>query len=215
MATIGIYGSGGFGRGLLPTVRAQYGSFGNNFVFVDDDAKMDINGISTVSFEAFSAIQDTEKRVTLAVADASVRRKLAERCSSAGIEFLHVQASNVIIGDDVQIGEGAVLCPYSHITSNIEIGIHFQLNIYSYVEHDCKIGDYVTFAPGVKCNGNIHIGSGAYIGSGAVIRQGRSGQPLRIGENAVVGMGAVVTKDVAPNTTVIGNPARPMGYKDW
>jgi sugar O-acyltransferase (sialic acid O-acetyltransferase NeuD family) len=211
LATIGIYGCGGFGRGLLPTLRAQYGSLGNRFVFVDDATGTDINGAPTVSFDEFAAIQDPEKRVTIAVADASVRRKLAERCSSAGIDFLDVQAPNVIIGDCVQIGEGAVLCPFSHITSNVEIGVHFQLNIYSYVEHDCIIGDYVTFAPGVKCNGNIHIGSGAYIGSGAVIRQGRPGQPLLIGENAVVGMGAVVTKDVAPNTTVVGNPARQMG----
>ena len=210
MAKIGIYGCGGFGRGLLPTLRAQYGYEGNEFVFVDDAAGIDINGTPSVSFEAFAAMPEPEKRITIAVADASVRRKLANRCSSAGIEFLNVQAPNVIIGDCVQIGEGAVLCPFSHLTSNIEIGIHFQLNIYSYVEHDCKIGDYVTFAPGVKCNGNIHIGSGAYIGSGAVIRQGRPGQPLRIGENAVIGMGAVVTKDVAPNATVIGNPAREM-----
>src|SRR3546814_2546611 len=59
--------------------------------------------------------------------------------------------------------------------------------------HDCVIGDYVTFAPGVRCNGNIRIGDRAYIGSGAVIRQN-----LTIGADAVVGMGAIVTKDVPP-----------------
>jgi acetyltransferase-like isoleucine patch superfamily enzyme len=69
------------------------------------------------------------------------------------------------------------------------------------------IGDYVTFAPGVRCNGNVHIGNHAYIGSGATIIQGTKDIPLVIGEGAIVGMGAVVIKSVGPYTTVAGNPA--------
>ena len=72
------------------------------------------------------------------------------------------------------------------------------------------IGDFVTFAPGVQCNGNIVIEDHAYIGAGAVIKQGKPGQPLIIGRGAVVGMGAVVTKSVAAGATVVGNPARPL-----
>ena len=78
------------------------------------------------------------------------------------------------------------------------------------MEHDCLIGDFVTFAPSVKCNGNIVIEDHAYIGAGAVIKQGKPGQPLVIGRGAVVGMGAVVTKDVPAGATVVGNPARIM-----
>jgi len=103
---------------------------------------------------------------------------------------------------------GAILSPFVTLTSNITIGKHFHANLYSYVEHDCVVGDFVTFAPGVKCNGNVQIGDYAYIGSGAVIKQGTPESPLRIGEGAVIGMGAVVTKDVLPGETVIGNPAR-------
>ena len=49
----------------------------------------------------------------------------------------------------------------------------------------------------------VYIGSNAWIGIGAIILPG-----VTIGENAVVAAGAVVTKDVAPNTIVGGNPAK-------
>jgi acetyltransferase-like isoleucine patch superfamily enzyme len=110
--------------------------------------------------------------------------------------------------DDLQVAEGAILCPFVTLTSNIRIGRHFHANLYSYVEHDCVVGDFVTFAPAVKCNGNVRIEDYAYLGAGAVIRQGKPGQPLVIGRGAVVGMGAVVTKDVPPGATVVGNPAK-------
>jgi sugar O-acyltransferase (sialic acid O-acetyltransferase NeuD family) len=139
-----------------------------------------------------------------------MRSALAEKCASAGVKFFSVVASNAVRMDSVEVGEGALISPFATLTSNITIGAHFQANLYSYVEHDCVIGDFVTFAPRVCCNGNVHIGDHAYVGTGAVIRQGRPGAPLRIGRGAVVGMGAVVVGDVEPGTTVVGVPARPM-----
>lgn len=49
----------------------------------------------------------------------------------------------------------------------------------------------------------VHIGKDAWIGAGATILPG-----VTVGDNAVVAAGAVVTKDVAPNTIVGGNPAK-------
>lgn len=66
-------------------------------------------------------------------------------------------AANVVCMDDVTLGEGAVFSPFVTLTSNIRIGRHFHANLYSYVEHDCVVGDFVTFAPGVHCNGNVVI----------------------------------------------------------
>jgi acetyltransferase-like isoleucine patch superfamily enzyme len=72
------------------------------------------------------------------------------------------------------------------------------------------IGDFVTFAPSVRCNGNVVINDHAFIGSGAVIKQGSARHPIVIGRGAIVGMGAVVTKSVPAYSTVVGNPARMM-----
>lgn len=106
------------------------------------------------------------------------------------------------------------MLPFVTITSNIRIGRCFHGNMYSSVSHDCIIGDFVTFAPGVRCNGNIVIEDDAYIGAGAVLKQGIPGKPLVIGRGAVVGMGAVVTKSVPAGVTVVGNPARILEKRD-
>jgi acetyltransferase-like isoleucine patch superfamily enzyme len=110
--------------------------------------------------------------------------------------------------DDIALGAGAAISPFVTLASNIRIGRHFHANLYSYVEHDCVIGDFVTFAPGAKCNGNVVVEDYAYLGSGAMIRQGSPGAPVVIGTGAIIGMGAVVLDSVAPGSVMAGNPAR-------
>lgn len=206
---IGIYGASGFGKEVLPLVRMQYLGL-NEVVFIDDSSSESIlNGVNIVSYEEFMAIQD-EKFVVIAIADGKVRKMLSEKINQDGIKQLPVQAINSVILDNVDVGEGSILCPFTCLTSNIKIGKGFQANIYSYVAHDCIIGDYVTFAPGVKCNGNVHIEDGVYIGTGAIIKQGTPQKPLVIGKGAVIGMGAVVMKSVPEGAVLMGNPARSL-----
>lgn len=214
----GVYGASGCGRGVMPIARqtlARDGIVGARLVFVDDKPPAtSINGHDVLNYQTFLSINASSRYLVLAIANGSVRKKLAERCAVDGVMAWSVAADNIVRMDDVNIGEGAALSPFVTLTSNIRIGRHFHANLYSYVEHDCQIGDFVTFAPGVKCNGNVLIEDGAYIGAGAVIRQGAPGRPLIIGAGAVVGMGAIVTRDVMPGTVVVGNPARPLEHRN-
>lgn len=209
-----VYGASGCGRGVMPLARQQLVQAGiapERLVFVDDaPGPVKVNGQRLLTYAQFLAEPAAQRHVVLAIANSAVREKLAACLLQDGVQPWAVQAPNVVFMDEVVLGEGAILSPFVTLTSNIRIGRHFHANLYSYVEHDCTIGDFVTFAPGVKCNGNIIVEDHVYIGAGAVIKQGVPSKPLVIGRGAVVGMGAVVTKSVAAGTTVVGNPAKPL-----
>lgn len=214
MELYAIFGVSGCGRGVMPLARQMLKHRPADtcqLVFVDDHPPAaEVNGHRVLTWDEFLALDATQRYVNVAIANSKIREKLVERAAAAGVLPFSVMAENVVTMDDCEIGEGAILCPFVTVTSNVRIGKSFHANLYSYVEHDCVIGDYVTFAPGVKCNGNVVIEDHAYIGAGAMIKQGKPGAPLVIGRGAVVGMGAVVTRSVPAGVTVVGNPARPM-----
>jgi sugar O-acyltransferase (sialic acid O-acetyltransferase NeuD family) len=146
-------------------------------------------------------------KVIVAIANSEIRKKVTSFLAEKGCEFPSFCSPLAFVGRRAEIGNGSILCPYVIITSNAKIGLNFQANIYSYVAHDCIFGDNVTFAPGVKCNGNVEIGDNVYVGTNAVIFQGKMDKPLVIGSGAVIAAGSVVTKSVPANMTVFGNPA--------
>lgn len=204
----GIFGASGFGREVLPLIRSKLGD-DDSLCFVEIDSQTEpVNGVNVVTYTDFLAFNSPKKKAIVAIADYAIRKKIEDDLRKDNVEIINVIADNTVILDEVTIGRGAILCPFVTLTSNIKIGKSFHANIYSYVAHDCVIGDYVTFAPSVKCNGNVIVEDNVYIGTGAMIKQGKSDKPIIIGEGAVIGMGSVVTKSVKAGDVVFGCPAK-------
>lgn len=215
MKLYGIAGAGGFGREVIPIVKQMINDLPQaqsaEIVFILENSDVsEVNGYKVLSQQEFIDSPYEEKFFNIAIGDSKVRERIANLLIEAGAVPFTAAHLNTVIYAESEIHSSAILCPFVTVTANAKIGKFFHANIYSYVAHDCVIGDYVTFAPGVKCNGNVTIEDHAYIGAGAVIKQGTAKRPVVIGAGAVVGMGAVVTKSVPAGTTVFGNPAKPL-----
>ena len=211
---IGLVGIGGYGRQVMPLLQRSVADqfvFAKdvNIFFVDIRAAEAIRGVPVISESEFLALQGVTY-FNVAIADSKLRERIALKYESCGHKPLSIQSHMHVNLAGNSIGDGAIFSPFSCVTVDVTIGRYFHCNLYSYVTHDCVIGDFVTFAPKVCCNGNVIIEDHAYIGAGAVIKQGTPANPVVIGKGAVVGMGAVVTKSVPPGAVVVGNPARAM-----
>lgn len=215
MKVYGLIGAGGFARQIMPLVQNQLENSCSNYVcffVVEDEYKTEqseLNGIQVITLSEFINYECKEKFFNIAISDSITRERIEKSIDRNIAQPFTICSKDHVSLMDNKIGEGAMFCTFTLVTSNVNIGKFFHCNSYSSVSHDCVIGDYVTFAPGVKCNGYVVIEDHAYIGAGVIIKDGTK-NPVRIGKHAVIGMGAVVTKSVPAGTTVIGNPARPI-----
>lgn len=133
------------------------------------------------------------------------RKILDDKLKAAGGKLVSIVSPTALIGSyDVELGEGLNIMTGVVITERVKIGRATLVHIHSSIHHDSQVGEYCELSPGCRILGRVIIGSLVSIGANACVLPG-----IRIGDNAVIGAGAVVTKDVPPNTTVIGVPARP------
>ena len=138
-------------------------------------------------------------------------------------------ARAAILSEMLGSWNGAVIRPPFHI----DYGVHIRFGPGCFVNYGCVMLDVCEIRIGARAqigsgaqlltadhpreaaarakgleNGRpIVLGADVWIGGGAIVLPG-----VTVGDGAVVGAGAVVTRDVAPGTTVMGNPARPKPH---
>lgn len=141
-----------------------------------------------------------------------------------------IRSENVIYGDTT-IGDNFQSGHKVTIRENTKMGDNVRVGTLSDIQHECKIGDYVSIHSNCfigeksKINNYVWIFPhvvftndptppsdelvGVTVDSYAIVAARSLLLPgVHIHKDAFVGAGAVVTKDVAKETVVIGNPAK-------
>jgi acetyltransferase-like isoleucine patch superfamily enzyme len=138
--------------------------------------------------------------------------------------FNFVNAYGCEIGDNTKVGSFVEIQRNARIGRNCKVSSHTFICEGVDIEDEVFIGHSVSFINdkfprAARADGSLatdadwtveptRVKKGASIGTGATILGG-----ISIGQRAIVGAGSVVTKNVADDTVVAGNPARPMRAK--
>ncbi len=202
-----IVGAGGFGREMLAWAR-QSVQFEREWIikgFIDDNLGALI-GKNTPA-EILGRIQDYQPRsdevFICAIGIPAVKRHCCELMTERGGQLARLTHRTAVLGDNVKLGEGVILCPFSVVSGNNQLGRGVAINMHSSIDHDANVGDWSQVNCHCDVTGAVQIGCEVFVGSSVVIAPG-----VTVQDRAYLGAGAVVLRNVPPGAKVFGVPAQ-------
>jgi sugar O-acyltransferase (sialic acid O-acetyltransferase NeuD family) len=145
-------------------------------------------------------------RIVIAVGEPLRKQQHATTLGSCGGQFVNVIHPTAVVGENVRLGYGVILAPYTALTCDISIGNFVTISSFSGAGHDSIIGDYCQICSHCSINGNAVLEEGAFLGAQVTVIPN-----ARIGAWSYVGAGSVVLKRVNAREKVFGNPAVKIG----
>lgn len=214
MKRILIVGAGDFGRELFcwMTTDPRHGVEWEVSGFLDDnaDALADYPHYPVSVAGSISEYTPHESEsLVMAVASPAARLKIADQLNSRGADFTTWIHPTVIQSRFHTIGRGTVIGPNSIVSCDARIGDFVILNLGVAVGHDAVIGNGCTINSHCDITGHVTIGSGTFLGSSVSIIP-----HVSVGENSTIGAGSTVVRKVRSGSTVMGDTAKRISWKE-
>jgi len=144
-----------------------------------------------------------DEKLVMAIFDPTLKKKFVKLLLKRGSKFHKLIHPSVIIGHNVKVGDGCIVCPNCILANDTNIGDYVFINTSSTIGHDTVVGSFTSINGGVQITGDVKVGSECFFGVGSLVINKRN-----VGDRAIIGAGSVVIRNVRPDVTVFGNPAK-------
>lgn len=136
-----------------------------------------------------------------------IKRKVLSKIKNSNIRFARLIHPTAIIAESASLGEDVIIEAFCFVSVGTCLGNHVQLNCYCGIGHDAYVGDYSSLYWAVNLSGYSKVEEDCILGTKTTVIQN-----VVVGKGAIIGSNSNVIRDIPPNCTAVGNPAKPIKF---
>jgi len=138
----------------------------------------------------------SEIEVLIGISDIKFRNEIISKLESKGVVFFFFFHHSVIIPKTIELGKGNIIYPFCIIGPNTKMGDFNMVTSYSFISHDCVIGNGNFFST-AGIAGRVSIGDDNFFGIRSTVIP-----HVTIGNQNLIQSGMVIDKSIKDETTV-------------
>lgn len=210
MKKLYIIGARGFGREIFEIFQECHFPDIRCIGFLDNksDALSQYSGYPPIVSSVEDFVPKGDDVFICALGDVRYKKKYVDIILEKGGKFINLIHPTAYISPNAKLGTGCIVCAYTRISCDVNVGNYNTFQPFCAVGHDVKIGDFCHFNTYSFLGGFVSIDNETTLHTGAIIHPHKS-----VGRNCIVGAGSVVIKNVGHYTTVYGNPAKKLIFE--